>query len=390
MFQMGNDIQVKTKVYEKRNSYQSLYICQGLTTPEDQTKRALNILGQGIDHLPLEWKEILKQVILDLENPISGQKTLVITPFVADEMRLLSDLDIPRYLYHRYRYDIFPLIRRLDNFPPYLQIEPTSICNYRCVFCYQIDESFSGNKSEFMGSMTLDLFRRIVDEVEGNIEFISLASRGEPLICPDLSQMMEYSKGKFLNLKVNTNASLMTESHCHTLLCGGAQTIVFSADAATEPMYSKLRVKGNLDRVLKNIERFAKIRETQYNDLPIITRVSGVYVNDSQNIEDMKLLWGGLVDQISFVNYNPWEKIYNAPLSKINKPCSDLWRRMFIWYDGKVNPCDTDYKSTLAVGNIHEQSIVGIWNGGNYSALRKRHLKSQRKSLEPCRRCLLI
>ncbi len=53
---------------------------------------------------------------------------------------------------------------------------------------------------------------------------------------------------------------------------------------------SKLRVKGNLDRVLKNIERFAKIRKTQYNDLPIITRVSGVYVNDSQNIEDMKLL----------------------------------------------------------------------------------------------------
>jgi len=387
---LENDIQVKTKVYEKRNSYQSLYICQGLTSSEEQTKRALNILGQSIDHQPLEWNDILNQIILDLKTPLIDQETFVITPFVADEMRLISDIDIPRYLYHRYRYEIFPLAKRLDHFPPYLQIEPSSICNYRCVFCYQIDESFSESKSKNMGSMTFELYRRIVDEVQGNIEFISLASRGEPLICPELSQMIEYSKGKFLNLKVNTNASLMTESHCHTLLCGGAQTIVFSADAATEPMYSKLRVKGNLDRVLKNIERFAKIRETQYNDLPIITRVSGVYVNDSQNIEDMKLLWGGLVDQISFVNYNPWEKIYNAPLSKINKPCSDLWRRMFIWYDGKVNPCDTDYKSTLAVGNIHEQSIVGIWNGGNYTALRKRHLKSQRQSLEPCRRCLLI
>ena len=104
----------------------------------------------------------------------------------------------------------------------------------------------------------------------------------------------------------------------------------------------------------------------------------------------MKLVWGGLVDQISFVNYNPWEKVYNAPLSKINKPCSDLWRRMFIWYDGKVNPCDTDYKSTLAVGNINEQSIVGIWNSENYTALRKQHINTQRQSLEPCRRCLLI
>lgn len=323
-----NDIHFNTKVYEKGASFKSLYICQGLTTPGKQRKRALTILKECFDSLQLEIKDILKQVMLDLENPSIDQETFVISPFVADEMRLLSDLDIPRYLYHRYRYEVFPLTKQLDNFPPYLQIEPTSICNYRCVFCYQIDESFSKNKSEFMGSMTLDLYRRIVDQVEGNIEFISLASRGEPLICHDLNEMLDYSKGKFLNLKVNTNASLMTESYCHMLLCGGAQTIVFSADAAVEPMYSKLRVNGKLDRVLRNIERFAKIRETEYNSLPIITRLSGVYVNDFQNIKDMKLLWGGLVDQISFVNYNPWEKLYNAPLSKINKPCSDLWRRM--------------------------------------------------------------
>ena len=83
-----------------------------------------------------------------------------------------------------------------------------------------------------MGSMCLDLYKKIVDEAEGNIEFLSLASRGEPLVCREFAGMMEYSIGKFLNLKVNTNASLMTEAHCHALLCGGARTIVFSADAA--------------------------------------------------------------------------------------------------------------------------------------------------------------
>ena len=75
---------------------------------------------------------------------------------------------------------------------------------------------------------------------------------------------MEYSIGKFLNLKVNTNASLLTEKKCHSLLCGGAKTIVFSADAAEEPLYSKLRVRGKLDKVLRNIELFQKIRETNY------------------------------------------------------------------------------------------------------------------------------
>ena len=118
---------------------------------------------------------------------------------------------------------------------------------------------------------------------------------------------MEYSIGKFLNLKVNTNASLITEAKCHDLLCGGVRTIVFSADAAEEPLYSQLRVNGKLDRVLKNIELFQKIRETQYDSLPIISRVSGVLVGETQNMKSMQSLWGGLVDQISFVKYNPWE-----------------------------------------------------------------------------------
>ena len=31
-------------------------------------------------------------------------------------------------------------------------------------------------------------------------------------------------------------------------------------------------------------------------------------------------------------------------------PCSELWSRLFIWWDGKVNPCDYDYKSVFQNG----------------------------------------
>ena len=144
-----------------------------------------------------------------------------------------------------------------------------------------------------MGQMTLDLFKHIIDQAVGNVEFLSLASRGEPLICKDIVPMLEYARGKFLNLKINTNASLMTENLCHALLCGGTRTIVFSADAAEETLYSKLRVNGKLDRVLKNIERFQKIRETQYPQTQLITRVSGVmFDQEKQNMESMQRLWG--------------------------------------------------------------------------------------------------
>ena len=97
----------------------------------------------------------------------------------------------------------------------------------------------------------------------------------------------------------------------------GVKTIVFSADAATEPLYSKLRVNGNLSKVLKNIENFKKIKETKYPKNPIISRVSGVKFNDEQNINSMEKFWGDLVDQVAFVNYNPWENSYTKAPNKI-------------------------------------------------------------------------
>ncbi len=365
-----------------------MHVAEGRTSPEEQSARALNLLAKYISSTEHE-KKILFQVKDDLRLKKPEKLTFGIAPFVADEMRLIDDKDIPRYLFHRYRYEIFPQLRKLDDYPPYLQIEPSSVCNYRCVFCYQTDHAFSEKRSTHMGNMSFELYKRIVDQALGNVEFLSLASRGEPLICKDFDKMLQYSIGKFLNLKVNTNASLLTEKFCHALLCGGAKTIVFSADAAEEPLYSKLRVRGKLDRVLKNIERFKKIREKEYSNTPIITRVSGVLVSEDQNLDKMKSLWGEIVDQISFVKYNPWENVYESPLSKVVEPCSDLWRRMFVWFDGKVNPCDTDYKSELALGNLYKGSLRSHWKGKNYNMLRKNH-QVGRSSVTPCNRCVVI
>ena len=66
---------------------------------------------------------------------------------VIDDLNILEDKEIPKYLIHRYRYEIYPIKKILDNFPPYLQIEPSSICNYRCVFCFETDKSFTNKKN---------------------------------------------------------------------------------------------------------------------------------------------------------------------------------------------------------------------------------------------------
>ena len=84
----------------------------------------------------------------------------------------------------------------------------------------------------------------------------------------------------------------------------------------------------------------------------------------------MQDFWGELVDQVAFVNYLPWENVYNTDQNEILTPCSDLWRRMFVWWDGKANPCDVDYKSELSVGNAYEYTVKELWNSENYNNLR--------------------
>lgn len=378
------------KIYEKSRSFDSFISNMGVDI-KAQSQRAVRLLKSYLDSGPEEKKRsIIKEALKNLTMEDAEGAEFRLTVPICDELAKISDENIPRYFYHRYRYDVFPQKKIIDDYPPYLQIEPTSICNFRCVFCYQTDASFTQKDKGYMGTMPFELFKEVVDQAEGKIDFLSLASRGEPFVCKDISKMLRYCVGKFLGLKLNTNASLLTEELCHSVLAGGVNTVVFSADAAEEPLYSKLRVNGKLQKVLDNIKMFRSIKEKQYAHSQIIARVSGVRFNDAQSISSMSNVWGPIVDQVCFVDYNPWENVYESEVNHMSTPCSDLWRRMFVWFDGKVNPCDTDFKSTLSMGNVKGKSISELWRSEEYERLRKSHLGNQRGKINPCRRCTVI
>jgi radical SAM protein with 4Fe4S-binding SPASM domain len=377
--------------YNKQNSFVGIRHHKAL---EDIIPRIRNLRG-SLSTLPLSdyKKEIVQTACAELlgEAPI-GKDVIPFELFSynMDEIRQLNDADLPRYLFYRYRYETFPKRLRLDDFPPCLQIEPASVCNYRCLFCYQIDEEFTRKSNGMMGMMSLDLFKQIIDQAEGKCEAVTLASRGEPLICPDIEAMIRYAGGKFLALKLNTNAWFLDEKMCYAILEAEIGTVVFSADAASEPAYSQLRVNGNLEKVYRNIKLFQEIREKHFPGSKVITRVSGVKVPGTDKLEDMEKFWGELVDQVAFVKYNPWENSYDQPVNDTQEPCSDLWRRMFVWWDGKVNPCDVDFKSRLSTGNASSQDLSDLWQSSSYMALRQKHKEQQRSKCDPCNRCTFI
>ena len=175
--------------YQKHNSFHDLHVAEGKTNPAEQSARGQKILANYTSKTEQEGY-VLDQVLGDLQGTSRNKIRFSITPFVADEMRLIEDKDIPRYLFHRYRYEIYPQLHKLDDYPPYLQIEPSSICNYRCVFCYQTDEGFSEKKSDHMGTMSLEMYKQIVDHqsIDKFYQFLrqpplfSLDTR--PSVCP--------------------------------------------------------------------------------------------------------------------------------------------------------------------------------------------------------------
>lgn len=341
---------------------------------------------------PTAREKVMRQACRDIlrGSVPPGASSFQLHPNVIEEMGRLSDGELARYLFYRYRYEMFPVQKIVDDFPPCLQIEPTSICNYRCVFCYQTDPNFHIPEAGHQGSMSMDLFKSLVDQAEGQCEAVTLASRGEPLLCPHLPEMLAYLDGKFLGLKLNTNASMLNERLAHALLQTRINTLVFSVDAASDVAYEQLRRGGKLKRVIENIKMFISIKNRDYPKSTLLTRVSGVKVLGASELPEMVGLWGDLVDQVAFVNQNPWHNTYERPENGIETPCSELWLRMFVLFDGRVNPCENDYQSTLSVGNAKEKRLSELWRSAAYTALRDHHLRRQRGLLSPCKGCPVV
>ena len=264
----------------------------------------------------------------------------------------------------------------IKDYPPLVHLELSPLCNYRCKFCFQQNEEhFRG-----MNFMSLDLFKTLIDQLEGNVPYITFSNRGEPTMNPNFIKMMEYCRGKFLDIKLNTNGSLLTKKKIEAIL-DTVNTLVFSVDSVKE--YSQFRINGNFDVVLNNIKLVKEMRKPHHD---IITRVSGVYCGQ----KDESNFFDDLVDQTSLIQYHPWREIYSLPIHNDNVLCNEAFYRMYILYDGSVNSCDVDYKAELGKNFpkiSKEFTVKDVWNCTELSRVREMHMSGKRCGLHPCNRC---
>ncbi len=238
-----------------------------------ETKSTDEIISDSINknfvlkkkNLSLKDKELILKVLESYKKKINNQSLnedeFVLTKHEINEFFSLENKNILRYVVYRYKYNIYPRLKILEEYPPNIQIEPTSMCNLRCIMCYQSDKSFSSKSAGFMGYMKLDLFKKVVDEIEGKIEGVTFASRGEPTLHKQLDEFLKYCEGKFLGLKLNTNATLLDEKKINLLLSSDLQTLVLSIDEKNKENYEKIRVNAKFEKIMQNLELLKNIRE---------------------------------------------------------------------------------------------------------------------------------
>ncbi|MCX2829466.1 radical SAM protein [Bacillus pseudomycoides] len=352
--------------------------------------------AQNLHHYSTEAD--LTGVINYLENPtihysegrdLSFDKQSFSVTELKNVMKLPTFKERIQYLVYRYRFNNYPRNQLTSEFPIVLCIEPTSICNLRCTMCFQSDSTFSGDKS-LQGHMSFELFKKIIDEgAKHNLASIVLASRGEPLLNKDIYRMISYAKKNgVLDIKLNTNATVLTANNARKLLESGLDTLVFSVDSAIPEEYERIRLGAKFEKVVENIRRFNKIRQEEYPEVSLRTRTSMVVVDEDQDIEYAKEFWSGLVDEFAYRKVIDRLNIYEGIDISTERPCSLLWERLYIWFDGTTSICDEDYKSILAPGKFEgNTSISEIWKGKRYQQLRQMHIKQEKCRLHPCDKC---
>ena len=296
-----------------------------------------------------------------------------------------------RFSYYRRLASVFWSYKRkktrLSYLPLRLWIEPTSVCNLRCVMCPNKELT-----KDQKGFMDFALFRKIVDEVSGFAFDVHLLHRGESLLHPEFFDMVKYAHDAGLVTRFHTNGTLLDEEKSRKLIAAGLDQFAVSIDGFDAETYERVRVNADFEKTIGNIVRFLEIKKELGADKPktLIEFIDqpGLKESAARSRRAFEERFKGLpLDRIVIKEYHNWagdagEARKRAPYS----PCTFLWHALIIFWDGAVLPCTQDFFGYYTLGNVKDESVASIWNNERWSPCATRSSAATSTTWRPAAR----
>lgn len=285
-------------------------------------------------------------------------------------------------------------VEKLENcekFPKYVEVETTDRCNAQCPMCTK-----AISKNEHISVMGDALFGKIVNELKDYTEWIegvTIQWMGEPLLDRNLEDRIKSLKDIGIKkVMLSTNASLLNETRCESLLKAGLDDLRLSIDSIKKETYQIVRHGLNYETVMENALNAIKVRDRVRPQTQIRVRMIDLKETHDE-IEEWLRFWNQHLREGDLAQIMPqhttalWNNNTSVREHWIDEPCISLFSTVVINAEGKVGLCCIDTELDNEIGDINRNSIKEIWNGDKIKEYRHMHLNGKRNEILLCRGC---
>ena len=270
-----------------------------------------------------------------------------------------------------------------------LQIESSSLCNLACPKCHH--KSSQRSYGNMKTGLALDL---ITQATEMQIRVVSLSMLGEPLLHPELEEIIAFAHKKGMYVYFVTNATLLSPERSKSLIEAGIHSLGVSIDGWDKISYGQRHSGMELQKVIENLKAFREIREGSSNK-PLIMSTTTIDTESIKHMPEIRKLLSPIVDacRLNFLTDFgfPAERIDPALLpgtkSWKRMPCLYLWHNLSVGWNGKVTACCNDHEFLLVYGDATEHSLEQIWDSEKIREFRLLHINRDFNKMPLCGRC---
>ena len=253
-----------------------------------------------------------------------------------------------------------------------IYIEITNICNLKCKFCPE-----TNRKKEYI---SIENFEEVIKKIHKHTSLVCLHVKGEPLLHPNLEDILKILEKYNLKANITTNGTLIKEKLEILKYSKAVRQINFSIHSIMQnDKLDKQYLKDIFESVeeLENIiisYRLWNLQTIKENDInnEIIKEIENYY-----NIQNLKQ---GLMEnefvkvkENVFINQDTefvWPNIDNESIIEKGR-CLALKEQIAILVDGTVVPYCLDNNGDIPLGNILEESLEDILNKSQTLGMKK-------------------